>query len=185
VTSDQLSPDSASAGLHDAHRGAGSFDWARAGIELLRARGFTVKVAATIDEADAAEEQQLRALLDADGIPREDQLVRRVARTGFAEHGVQLTIDALWPEPTLAADGGWWHPVGVADPAMQVASTPLPLATTLASSTPRSTRAAPIARRRCRRFAAHDCNTPYGLRRTATVRERGGSDLLEPARANP
>ena len=132
VTSDQLSPDSASAGLHDAHRGAGSFDWARAGIELLRARGFTVKVAATIDEADAAEEQQLRALLDADGIPREDQLVRRVARTGFAEHGVQLTIDALWPEPTLAADGGWWHPVGVADPAMQVASTPLPLATTLA-----------------------------------------------------
>ena len=82
VTSDQLSPDSASAGLHDAHRGAGSFDWARAGIELLRARGFTVKVAATIDEADAAEEQQLRALLDADGIPREDQLVRRVAGPG-------------------------------------------------------------------------------------------------------
>ncbi len=128
----QVSLDSASAGLHDAHRGAGSFDRARAGIELLRALGFTVKVAATIDEADAAEERLLRAMLAADGVAAEDQLVRRVARTGFADRGVQLSLDALWPEPTLAADGAWWHPVGIADPAMQVASTPLPLATTLA-----------------------------------------------------
>ena len=128
----QVSLDSASAGLHDAHRGAGSFDRARDGIELLRGLGFAVKIAATIDDADVAEEHALRAMLDAGGIPREDQLVRRVARTGFAERGVRLTIDALWPEPTLAADGAWWHPVGVADPAMQVASTPLPLATTLA-----------------------------------------------------
>ncbi|MGH2900079.1 MAG: radical SAM protein [Solirubrobacteraceae bacterium] len=128
----QVSVDSAGPGLHDAHRGAGSFERARAGIELLRARGFTVKVAATIDEADAAEEVALRAMLDADGIARADQLVRRVAHTGFADHGMRLSIDALWPEPTLAADGAWWHPVGIADPAMQVSSTPLPLATTLA-----------------------------------------------------
>ncbi len=128
----QVSLDSGSARLHDAHRGRGSFDRARAGIELLRALGFKVRVAATIDEADAGEERDLHAMLDADGIPDADRLVRRVARTGFADHGVGLSIDTLWPEPTLAVDGAWWHPVGVADPLMQVASEPLPLATTLA-----------------------------------------------------
>ncbi len=45
---------------------------------------------------------------------------------------MQLTLDSLWPEPTLTADGAWRHPVGIADPAMQVASTPLPLVTVLA-----------------------------------------------------
>ena len=41
-------------------------------------------------------------------------------------------IDTLWPEPTLAAGGAWWHPVGITDPAMQVASTPLPVVTVFA-----------------------------------------------------
>ena len=128
----QVSLDSGTAELHDRHRGEGSFDRARAGIELLRSLGFRVRVAATVDDADASEERRLHLLLDADGIPGEDRLVRRVARTGFADWGVELTIDSLWPEPTLTADGAWWHPVGIADPRMQVASTPLPLVTVVA-----------------------------------------------------
>jgi hypothetical protein len=32
----------------------------------------------------------------------------------------------------VAADGAWWHPVGIADPTMQVASSPLPVVTILA-----------------------------------------------------
>ena len=55
-----------------------------------------------------------------------------MARTGFADWGVQLTLDNLWPEPTLTGDGAWWHPVGIAYPAMQVASTPLPFVTVVA-----------------------------------------------------
>ncbi len=74
----------------------------------------------------------MHVLLEADGVPEEDRLIRRVARTGFAEWGVELTLDALWPEPTLAAAGAWWHPVGIAEPSMQVASTPLPLVTVIA-----------------------------------------------------
>jgi hypothetical protein len=124
--------DSGTPDLHDRHRGEGSFDRARAGIELLRSLGFRVRVAATVDDADAAEELSLHLLLDADGIPGEDRLIRRVARTGFADWGVELTIETLWPEPTLTADGAWWHPVGIADPLMQVASTPLPLITVIA-----------------------------------------------------
>ena len=128
----QVSLDSGTPEVHDRHRGQGSFDRARAGIEVLRALGFHVRVAATVDEDDAAEEHSLHALLDADGIPPEDRLVRRVARTGFADWGVELTLESLWPEPTLTADGAWWHPVGIADPSMQVASTPLPLVTVIA-----------------------------------------------------
>jgi hypothetical protein len=92
--------------------------------------GFRVKVAATVDAADAGEEAGLHALLDRDGIPATDRLVRRVARMGFADHG--LALDTVWPEPALTADGAWWHPVGITDPAMQVASSPLPLVTVLA-----------------------------------------------------
>jgi MoaA/NifB/PqqE/SkfB family radical SAM enzyme len=128
----QVSLDSGSPALHDRHRGPGSFARARAGIDLARTLGFRVRVAATIDAGDAAEEAALHALLDADGIPPADRLVRRVAHTGFADHGLELDIDTLWPEPTLAADGAWWHPVGITDPAMQVASTPLPLVTVFA-----------------------------------------------------
>ncbi|CAA9469139.1 MAG: Fe-S oxidoreductases of moaA/nifB/pqqE family [uncultured Solirubrobacteraceae bacterium] len=128
----QVSLDSGTPELHDRHRGRGSFDRARAGIELLRSLEFRVRVAATVDAADVAEEDSLNALLDSDGIPPEDRLIRRVARTGFADWGLELTLDALWPEPALTADGAWWHPVGIADPRMQVASAPLPLVTVLA-----------------------------------------------------
>jgi len=128
----QVSLDSGTPTLHDAHRGAGSFDKARAGIELARSLGFRVKVAATIDNTDAAEAVEFHALLDADGIPRADQLVRPVARQGFADRGLVLTIDTLQPEPALAVDGAWWHPVAITDPAMQVASLPLPLVTVFA-----------------------------------------------------
>jgi hypothetical protein len=128
----QVSLDSGTPALHDRHRGIGSFDRARAGIALLRELGFRVRVAATVDESDHAEEAGFHALLDADGIPPEDRLVRRVARTGFADHGIELGVHNLWPEPALAADGAWWHPVGIAEPAMRVASTPLPVATVLA-----------------------------------------------------
>ena len=128
----QVSLDSGTAALHDRHRGEGSFARARSGIALLRELGFRVKVAATVDEADAGEETGLHALLDDDGVPEADRLVRRVARMGFADYGMSLTVDGVWPEPALAADGAWWHPVGIADPAMQVASVPLPVVTVLA-----------------------------------------------------
>ena len=58
--------------------------------------------------------------------------MRPIARTGFADGGVAVDIDTVWPEPALTADGAWWHPVGITDPAMQVASSPLPLVTVLA-----------------------------------------------------
>lgn len=123
----QVSLDSAGPELHDRHRGAGSHAAALAGIALARELGFTVRVAATLypDEIDTAGD--LSALLDDLEVLAEDRLIRPVAAQGFARTGAQVGIDELHPEPTVCTDGVWWHPVAIADPALQVAGEPLPL----------------------------------------------------------
>jgi uncharacterized Fe-S cluster-containing radical SAM superfamily protein len=123
----QISLDSATPELHDRHRSAGSFARARAGIALARSLGFRVRIAATMDAADAEEVAALRGLLDTEGVPVEDQVIRRIARQGFADSGVVLTRDDLYPEPTVAVDGVWWHPVGITDPGLRVTDSPLPI----------------------------------------------------------
>jgi hypothetical protein len=124
----QVSLDSATPDLHDRQRGAGS--WARAldGIGIARALGFRVRVAATLYEEDAVGAAALHRRLDAEGIAPDDRLIRPVAREGFADTGVHVSIDTLEPEPTITADGAWWHPVAVANPHMRIADAPLPLA---------------------------------------------------------
>jgi len=123
----QISLDSATPQLHDRYRGNGSFDRARTGIQFARSMGFRVRIAATIDAADAHEVGALHQLLDAEGIPAADQIIRRVARQGFATTGIPLTRDDLHPEPAVAVDGVWWHPVGITDPHFKVSDSPLPI----------------------------------------------------------
>jgi uncharacterized Fe-S cluster-containing radical SAM superfamily protein len=123
----QISLDSATPELHDRHRGDGAFARARDGIGLARELGFRVRIAATVDAADAEEVAALRELLDTEGVAPEDQVIRRIARQGFADTGVVLTRDDLYPEPAMAVDGVWWHPVGITDPALRVTDSPLPL----------------------------------------------------------
>ena len=124
----QVSLDSASPTLHDRQRGAGS--WARAvdGIGLARSLGFRVRVAATLYEEDPVGVRALHAALDEQGIAREDRVIRPVAQEGFANAGVHVSLDTLEPEPTVTADGAWWHPVAVTDPHLRIADAPLPLA---------------------------------------------------------
>lgn len=132
----QISLDSATPELHDRHRAAGSFARARAGITLARSLGFRVRIAATVNGTAAAdggtgEVAALRELLDTEGVPTEDQVIRRIARQGFADSGVVLTRDDLYPEPTVAIDGVWWHPVGITDPELRVTDSPLPIRTAI------------------------------------------------------
>jgi sulfatase maturation enzyme AslB (radical SAM superfamily) len=111
----QISVDSATPAVHDAHRGRGS--WARAvsGIEVALAAGFRVRVAATIAEPRPDTLIALRAFLDRLGIRRVDQIIRPVAKQGAATDGVQLRRESLIPEVTVTADGVYWHPVAAAD----------------------------------------------------------------------
>lgn len=127
----QVSLDSAGPDLHDRQRGAGS--WAKAidGIALARSLGFRVRVAATLYSEDPQGVAELHRRLDAEGIAEQDRLIRPVAQEGFAETGVHVSIDTLEPEPTLTADGAWWHPVAVTNPHLRIADDPVPLAEVL------------------------------------------------------
>ena len=60
-------------------------------------------------------------------VDSEDRLIRPVAQEGFAETGVHVSIDTLDPEPTITADGAWWHPVAVTNPNLRIADAPLPI----------------------------------------------------------
>lgn len=123
----QISLDSATPELHDRQRGAGSWSKAVDGIELAGSLGFRVRVAATLYDEDPQGVAELHRRLDEAGIASEDRVIRPVAQEGFATEGVHVSLESLEPEPTLTADGAWWHPVAVTDPHMRIADAPLPL----------------------------------------------------------
>lgn len=127
----QVSLDSAGPELHDKHRGLRSHASTLAGIAVARELGFTVRIAATLYEDETNAAAELNALLDTLGIDPVNRLIRPVAKQGFADEGESVSIESLQPEPTITADGIWWHPVAVTDPTMRVADYPLPLAPAL------------------------------------------------------
>ncbi len=123
----QISLDSATAELHDSHRGSGSFERAMEGIRLAMACGFRVRVAATLG-ADAGEaERDLHTLFDELDLAEDQRVVRRIARQGSASAGLSVSRASLIPEVCVTADGTWWHPVAAADPTMRVNSDWSPL----------------------------------------------------------
>lgn len=127
----QVSLDSATPGLHDLHRGAGT--WARAveGIRTAVALGFTVRLAMTVAERSADEEAELDRFADTIGIPSSQIVVRNIAKQGEATRGIVLSRATLVPEVCATAEGIWWHPVGATDPAMRVSTDLLPLQPTI------------------------------------------------------
>lgn len=128
----QISLDSPTPERHDLHRGAGS--WARAwkGIELARAEGFRVRLAATV--ATAVEADEFRRFLDNKKIGEDDQVIRYVALRGFAPQGVAVARADLVPEITITADGVYWHPVGAEDADLLVTPDIFPLADAFAAA---------------------------------------------------
>ncbi len=123
----QVSLDSATPEIHDRQRGSGSWGRALDGIELARGLGFRVRIAATLWDEDPVGVAALHERLDGIGIAGEDRVIRPVAAEGFAEGGIHVSLDTLEPEPTVTADGAWWHPVAVTDPNLRIADAPLPL----------------------------------------------------------
>jgi pyruvate-formate lyase-activating enzyme len=123
----QISLDSATAELHDRHRGAGSFDRATAGIRLAIELGFRVRVAATLGHDAGTAEIELIELFDSLDLEADQRVVRRVAQQGAANEGLTVSRASLVPEVCATADGVWWHPVAAADPGMQVSDSWSPL----------------------------------------------------------
>ena len=127
----QISLDSPTPELHDLHRGKGTWERALKAIELARAEGFRVRLAATVSTDDQAAE--FERFLDARQIGEKDRVIRRIVLRGFAIKGVALARADLVPEVTIAADGVYWHPVGAADPDLLVTPNIFPLAEAFAA----------------------------------------------------
>jgi len=123
----QISLDSATAELHDRHRGDGSFARAIAGVRLAIDLGFHIRLAATLGPDAGAEEAALVALFDSLGLAEDQRVVRRIARQGAANDGLTVSRSSLVPEVCVSAEGVWWHPVAATDPAMKVADAWSPL----------------------------------------------------------
>lgn len=121
----QISLDSPDAGLHDLHRGAGSFARALEGIRIARDLGFRVRLAATVSSAE--EEQRFAAFLDDTRVATEDRVIRRVALQGFAQDGIPLTMGDLMPELTFTARGVYYHPVTAVSDAFLITRDLLPV----------------------------------------------------------
>ena len=127
----QISLDSATPGLHDLHRGPGTWSRTRAGIRLARAEGFRVRLAATVSaDADA---EEFHEFLDGEKIAAEDRVIRRVALRGYASEGVALSRADLVPEVTITAEGVSWHPVGATDADLLVRREIFPLSESFAA----------------------------------------------------
>jgi pyruvate-formate lyase-activating enzyme len=127
----QISLDSATAELHDRHRGTGSFDRALAGVRTAIGLDFRVRVAATLGPDAGDSQAKLVELFDELGLDEDQRVVRRVARQGAANAGMTVSRASLVPEICVTAEGVWWHPVAAIDPAMKVAHQWSPLAETI------------------------------------------------------
>lgn len=127
----QVSLDSATPDLHDLHRGRGTWARTRAGIQLARALGFRVRLAATV--STDAEAEEFRQFLDEEKIAEEDRVIRRIALRGAASQGIALTRADLVPEVTITAEGVYWHPVGAEDNDLLVTRDIFPLSESFAA----------------------------------------------------
>ncbi len=111
----QTSLDGATAGTHDAWRGAGSFERAMDGIAYAQELGLPLRVAMTETPENRGEVAELRDLLAGLGITGADFAVRPLVRRGFATDetsAVEVKDAVLAPELTVTADGVHWHPIG-------------------------------------------------------------------------
>lgn len=107
----QVSLDSASSPLHDLHRGPGSWQAAVDGLDQLLEWGFDVIVRATTSVEGGDGDTVLRKFLRSRGISEERSYSMPIVRGGRARTGLDLRTGDLPPEPAVAADGLYWHPL--------------------------------------------------------------------------
>lgn len=126
----QISLNNADPRIDDEWRGTGTWEQALRGLELLMKANYTTVVRATLDGPDEASLLMLREFLMARGLPEEQVYGVPVARVGRASHGIALSRERLWPEPTIIGNSLYWHPLQIS-PTDIVAPSADPLASAL------------------------------------------------------
>lgn len=123
----QISLDGGRPEDHDAYRGSGAWEKAVAGIRLLQAAGFRVRLGTTETPANSAHLDKICDFHRSLDIPEEDHFVRPLAKRGYSKAGIELDMSNLSPELTVNLDGVFWHPLST-DADMQVSKKIFPLA---------------------------------------------------------
>lgn len=127
----QVSLDGGRAEEHDAYRGKGSWEKTVAGIRLLQAQGFRVRIGTTETPVNSPHLDQLCQFHRSLGIPDEDHFIRHLAKRGYSREGLELDMSNLIPEVTVNLDGVFWHPLAT-DADMLVSRKTFPLAEAVA-----------------------------------------------------
>lgn len=129
----QVSLDSADPGANDRLRGPGSWRKATLGLEMLLEAGYNVAVRATLDGQNQETLPELVRFLATLGVPAQRVYGAPVANVGRTTHGLELSPERVWPEPTVVSDGLFWHPLLI-EPPFRVARQIDPLLGALRSS---------------------------------------------------
>ncbi|MEX2291813.1 MAG: radical SAM protein [Mycobacteriales bacterium] len=109
----QISLDHAEPEANDVMRGQENFRKVVEAVPELLERGIPVRIATTVEEADADDLQRLCALHRGLGVSDEDHVVRPILQRGRAETGAMGVVARyldLEPELTITADGAFWSP---------------------------------------------------------------------------
>lgn len=107
----QVSLDGATAEVHDAYRGKGSWAKTVESLRVLLAEGFAVRIGTTETPVNSPHLDALRKFVAGLGIPPEAHFVRPLARRGYSKEGLELELADLEPELTINLDGVYWHPL--------------------------------------------------------------------------
>jgi MoaA/NifB/PqqE/SkfB family radical SAM enzyme len=122
----QISLDGSTAAIHDAYRGAGSWQKAIDAIRRLKAEGFHVCLGTTKTPENSRDLAAMCQLHRSLGIPNEDHIIRPLVCRGFSTKGLAISLPALEPEVTVNRDGVYWHPVAT-DPDLLISPQIFPL----------------------------------------------------------
>jgi MoaA/NifB/PqqE/SkfB family radical SAM enzyme len=123
----QVSLDGANARDHDAYRGGGTWEKTVEVIQVLQERGFHLRLSTTETPANTDRLEAICEFHRSLGIPDEDHFVRPLAKRGFSEEGLELSMINLVPEITATIDGIFWHPLST-EADMQISRSLFPLA---------------------------------------------------------
>ena len=107
----QVSLDGGVAEHRDAYRGKGSWQKTVDSIQTLQAHGLKVRLSTTETPANSAHLHEVCEFHKSLGIPEEDHFIRPLAKRGFSNEGLELSMSNLQPEVTVNLDGVFWHPL--------------------------------------------------------------------------
>jgi len=122
----QVSLDGGSAAAHDPYRGRGTWEDTVGAIKRLIDHGLHVRLSTTVTPANTNSLADICKFHLAMGIPEEDHFIRPLAKRGFSQEGINVSMKSIIPEITVNQEGVFWHPLST-DEDMRVSKCIFPL----------------------------------------------------------